>query len=311
MKKISKLLAIYFSLFTIVRAYASSSSALMLLKSPSAAAQSMGEAFASIPGDAGGIGAEHYNPASTAYLKQSEVYLMGRNGLADDTFGGVLFGKPTHLGTFSAGFSYYSVGSIDLVDSNGVARTARAEEDKLVNLNYGKTFAQKFSVGGNIKYLNSKLVDTMSASAAAFDLGAQMQWNRFSFGLAVQNMGPSIQYRSASEPLPLALRGGLSQRLDFKNAQYPSRLLWSFDLLKIQDASLRKSVGVEYLWNNMIALRSGNQFDNDNGQLQIGFGFMAAGIQIDYDHLNVGDLNSVHMVSSTYRFGSRLSAGKP
>src|SRR4051812_11967198 len=103
----------------------STSSGGMLVQSPRAISQSMGEAFVSISGDAGGVGALHYNPASTAFLKRSELYLMGRNGVADDTFGGAIFGQPTRFGTISGALTYYSVGDIDLVDSVGRARTVK------------------------------------------------------------------------------------------------------------------------------------------------------------------------------------------
>ncbi len=308
MREISRaLFSIFFLSIPSLSHSASTSSGLVLLKSPSAVAKSMGEAFSSISAEEGGIGALHYNPASTAYLKGSELLLMGRNGISDDTFSGVVFGRPSRLGTFTGGFSYYSVGNIDLVDSAGRARSVRAEEDYIANLNYGKSVGGVLGFGVNVKYLSSKLVESVSASAYACDVGGQIKLNRMSMGFSVQNIGSGLKYSGTQEPLPMTMRWGISHRFDFKKAEFPSKLLWSFDLVKERDLGLKKFMGVEYLFNNMVAIRSGNQFDQDAGDFKIGFGFIMGQIRLDYDHLNIGSLNGVHTLSLTYRFSAKSS----
>ena len=146
------------------------------------------------------------------------------------------------------------------------------------------------------------MADSVSANAVAADLGAQYKWRHFSFGFAMQNIGPSLKYRNKEEPLPLTLRAGFSHQIDMSRSQVPGRLTWAFDVSQERQSELEKSFGMEYLINNMVAIRSGNRFNKDNGQLQIGFGFIVGQVQIDYDHLNLSDLNGVHTVSATYRF---------
>lgn len=286
----------------------STTSGAALQKSPSAVAQSMGEAFVSIPASDGGIGALHYNPASSAFLDLNELHFMGRNGISDDTFSGMMFGSPTRYGTFSGALSYYSIGSIDLVDPQGRTRSAKAEEDIVANMNYGKTMGN-FGVGINMKYLRSKLVETVNASTLAGDIGAQMKWNRMSFGLSLLNMGSPLKYASAEEPLPMTVRGGMSRTFNFNRA-VPGRLIVSFDLVKERSVDIKELMGIEYLWNKMIAIRSGNQFGDDTGQLQLGFGIIIGQIQLDYDHLKLGDVNGVHSISATYRFGKKAERPK-
>lgn len=280
----------------------------MLLKSPSAAGQSMGNAFAAVSADAGGIGSIHYNPASAAFLKRGEFFLMGRNGIADDTFGGFIFGRPARMGTVTGGFSLYRIGDIDLTDPQGRARTVRAQEDMLANLNYSKSVNGRLALGVSLKYLRSELAQTVSASAIAADLGAQYRMNRLSFGLAAQNLGQGMKYGSSTEPLPAMVRGGVTHTSHFDYSGTPGRLMASFDISKQMDSNLKKSVGLEYFWNNMVALRTGTQFDGGAGQLQIGVGFAAGQMQFDYDHLSVGDLNGEHTVTATYKFGKEVSS---
>ena len=288
-----------------------SSAGAVLLKSPSAMAQSMAEAFVSMPADVGGVASLRYNPASTAFLKNPEMSLMGRNGIADDTFGAMVFGRPTGWGSLSGSLSYYTMGSIDLADPQGRTRSVRAEEDVAANLNYGKKIGKRLGLGFNLKALHSKLVDAFSSNAFAADVGAQLHRNRFSFGLAILNLGTPLKYANSAEPLPAAIEAGVSYKLSWNHSDVPQRLLLSFDVIKEMEETLKKFSGLEYLWNDTIAFRLGSKFGHDSEQLVMGAGFTVGRFQFDYDHFNLDEANGVHTVSATYKFAGNPAPPKP
>ena len=271
----------------------------------------MGEAFTSIPSDEGGVGSQHYNPGSTAFLKNPEFSLTGRNGISDDRFGSMILGVPTRFGSLSGSFSYYGIGNVDLVDPEGRTRSVRAEDDTAVNLNYGKSLGGRLGLGFNLKYLQSKIAESLSASAIAADLGAQLKLNSFSLGLAVQNLGSSLKYRNTRESLPALVRGGASYKRDLNLSGRPERLILSFDLVKETGVNLKEFFGLEYLWNGMIAFRSGSKLGPDSEPLVIGVGFIVGRVQIDYNHSNIIEANGFHTLSLTYKFSKNIPPTNP
>ncbi len=277
-------------------------SANVLLKPPSAMPIGMAEAVSSLDAEEAGISSLHYNPASPARLKNPALSVMGQRGIAEDNYGALYYGRPTILGTFSAGLFYYSLGDVDLVNSVGNTTTVSAEKDMGLSVNYSEEFFGFLGTGISLKYLNSKLADSVSASAAAFDAGVQarIEDERISLGAAVTNVGNDLKYIDDSNPLPLTLRIGGSYRLPFENY---GKMLLALDFVKPRESDFKQFVGVNYVWHEVFSFRGGYKIGQDDGKIHAGFGYLFQGIQFDYGITN-GSLGQSHSLSFGYRFNA-------
>jgi hypothetical protein len=280
---------------------AGTSAGNFLLRSPSAKNIGLSDAVTSIDVDYGGITALHYNPASTAFFENPQISLMGQRSFTDDNYGSVFFGIPTQYGSFCWNAVYYSAGDIELIDTLERSRTVKAEEDIVAGMNYSKSFLENFGMGLNVKAINSKLVDSFSASAVAMDIGAQLKLmaKSLSLGIAVQNLGTKLKYIDQEDSLPLTIRAGISNHFSLGLA---NKGLLSVDLVKVNEENMKEFIGVDSIWNEIFVLRGGYKIGQDIGKFSIGIGFLMGKSELDYAYTNDGDVGNTHSVSLSYKF---------
>ena len=273
------------------------------MKSPSVKATSMAEAFVSVDAEAGGIDAFHYNPAATAFLTRPEMSFMGQNGVAQSKMTSLSMGAPTSAGSFCGNVLYHTLGDMDLVDTQGQVSSVNAESDFITALNYSFKYGV-WGFGASGKYLSSKLVDSLKASAYSYDAGVQARFfrKRLYVGFSAQNMGSGMKYLNATEPLPFTLRGGLSYRIDFNHMNYPTKILMAFDVISEKAEDLKKSAGIEYVWNNVLSLRAGGKIDQDYEKFNFGIGFKTGKIQLDYAYSDAWNLGFINTFGLSYKF---------
>jgi hypothetical protein len=191
-------------------------------------------------------------------------------------------------------------------------------------------------LGLNLKYIRSNLSEEVTvgaekqsgtASAFAIDLGIlrkNLLIDRLSLGLNISNIGPKITYIDAAQadPLPTNFRFGLAYRL--VDQEY-NRLTIATDVNKLlvnveNDANDERqvdsvfkamfsswsnddyiySVGSEYWYANMIALRAGYYKDKAGSveYLTIGAGLKYSIYQFDFGYISAKD----NPLSDTMRF---------
>lgn len=292
-----------------LRAAAGATSSSILLKSPNARPQGMAEAFSSISSDLGGISALHYNPSAPAFLNHCETSFMGQKGLVEDNFGAFFLGLPTNWGTYSASVLYYNLGDIELIDTLGQSKTVTAQEDLVASFNFSETILEKYGTGISLKIIHAKLVDTFSSNAVAIDFGGLVKFfnKQCALGFAAQNIGSKLTYINTSESLPLTIRAGISYHVSFKNFGFKNwgNALFSFDVVKETEQNLKNLIGVEYLWNDTLSLRSGYKIGQDRGKYNFGIGFIIGNFEIDYALSDSESLGKTHMASLTYKFKIR------
>jgi len=278
----------------------------VLLKAPSSKPASMAEAVTSLDAQETGVYATSYNPAATADLLAPQMALMGQKGILDDAYGSLFYGHPTPLGAFSLGMIYYSLGNIELINTFNVSRTVKAQEDYVFSLTYAENFFETLSTGLTFKYLNSQLVDAVRATSYAFDIGVQnrLDYDRLGLGFSILNIGSNLQYLQVLEPLPLTVRLGGSYRFNFQNLH---QVMIALDLVKELGNDLKEFFGVDYVWNDLLSVRSGYKFGQDEGAFSTGLGFMMGGVTLDYA-LTIGNLGQRHSASLIYRFSTAASS---
>ncbi|NLO91195.1 MAG: hypothetical protein GX410_04290, partial [Elusimicrobia bacterium] len=157
---------------------------------PSVRATAMANAYTAADGDVMGL---YYNPAQSTASKS--LGTMFERGYAEDSMGLAAASIPDALGGFNlaASFLYYTSGDIDLYSRGGSKSTVNGEKDYLGALNISRSLDERFSVGGNIKFMNRKLFDRKSASTFLFDGGLLVKYPWLNIGLAVQNLGGSME----------------------------------------------------------------------------------------------------------------------
>ena len=175
-----------------------------------ARAYGMGQAFTGVSNDATAI---RWNPAGIRQLKTTSFSLMHSVWLSDTTndwLSIVLPGKDA--GNFGLGVQYLSYGSIIKVDNTGLnipgGEINPYDLDAIFSYAINLSESTKgFNVGINIKYLQSKIVNT--AKTVIFDLGLMYDIKEtLHLGLVVRNLGTQVKYIDKKISLPKEIKLG-------------------------------------------------------------------------------------------------------
>lgn len=214
------------------------------------------------------------------------------------------------IGNYRAGigFTSFSSGQIPYTTLENPAGNFTYEvADMCITGSFAGKVTDQFSFGANIKYVQTAFARA-SSDGVAFDLGTQYNsnWKGISVGFALSNLGPQQRFSgqdlnlvnkivdasntapvdmsliSTAYNLPLTFRAGMAADVmsiidDSENTPKDAENKWvaAVDFVTLADAPEMFSIGSEYLWNNLIAIRAGYQFGHDV------FGF-AGGIGLNY-----------------------------
>ena len=270
---------------------AGTSGGLVLTQGLNARALGMGEAFTAI---GGGLGSMYYNSAGLGFMKTRQASVLFKRGMAEDSTGAIDAGITCGRGAVGLGLLYYTAGAIELINTAGVSRTVNAETDYLVNVSYGCPLSRAVAIGAGAKALRSTLVEDVSATAYALDLGVMWRVKKISFGFAVQNIGDKIKYIDEGDNLPLTMRAG---------ASYVSKSLTAgIDVVKQNDNEIKEHLGIEYTLQKMISLRGGYKLGYDAGSITLGLGLrFLKSCQFDYAMALMDKFDNAHYASLTFR----------
>jgi hypothetical protein len=247
-------------------------------------------------------------------------------------------------GTIGANVTYLNMGEQVWTGEAGEERGRFFSYDFAISLSYGTKINPNLGIGVTMKYIQSMLApswvqvgeqkDSGSGNAFAVDLG--ILWKipfvrGLNFGVNLSNMGPKITYADAAQadPLPTNLKLGFAYRV--LDTEYNRIILtaetnkllvvkdgdkvdpfykaiftaWGDGSISDQLKRLISSVGVEYVYNNMIFLRAGYYYD-ESGKVK--FPSFGAGLQYHkyrFDFAYVA-AEQGHPLSDTMRFSLSL-----
>jgi hypothetical protein len=259
-----------------------------------ARAAGMGEAFTAL---ADGANAVYWNPAGLARVEGGSLSVMHAAWFEGVTYDWASCARKVgKAGTVGIGVQYLSYGSIEGTDGTGLENGSFSPNDLAVSLSYGRAF-RGVALGGNVKYISSKIKN--SASAFAVDLGAMYTVNaRLDLAAAVQNLGTGMKFGSEEESLPLNVKVG---------GAYAVRENWkaTADVIAQADNELLFALGTEYgLRINETMSAAGrlgyNTRTRDTGGLNgvsVGLGFSYRGYAFDYAFVPYGDLGNTQRIS--------------
>ena len=210
-----------------------------LLIVPDARSGGMGDVGVATTADAYSL---FHNPSKMAFsnrqIKTGITYSPWLRNLTDDIF----VGSGSYINRFSenaawgADFKYFSLGQIDLTDSQGNANGSINPNELVATGAYSLKLSETFAMGVSLKYIRSNLAfngtngnNLQPINSFAVDVSGYYQSTeefygnfngRYRFGFNIANIGPKVSYTPGEEdfiPTNLKLGGGFDFILDDYN----------------------------------------------------------------------------------------------
>ncbi|MBN2423489.1 MAG: PorV/PorQ family protein [Calditrichaceae bacterium] len=182
-----------------------------------------------------------------------------------------------------------------------------------IGIGYAKSLSDKFSVGGNVKYVYQYLgtsvieegVNTLKkkniADVIAFDFGTLFDtgFKGIKFGMSVRNFAREIKYENENFQLPLLFTLGVSTDLNnlIELDKEMHSLIASVDLTHPRAHAEQLKIGFDYTLMNMLSLRTGYTLNNDEDGLTFGVGVSKFGIEFDYAYAPFGIFDNVQRIT--------------
>jgi len=295
-----------------------------------ARATAMGEAFTAVEASSASL---FYNPAGMAGMSSFiDVTLTQNNWIADvKHISGSLALNPARGRYGVVGVSFLAVDYGEFLWTK-VADNPQGFEDiqgfpqpsaYMIGIGYAHALTDRFSVGGHIKQVHQDLGKSLipvgapstggsiqtqtkaySSSVLAFDFGTLYKtgFKSLTFAMTVRNFSKEIKYEREGFQLPLTFKIGFAMNaLDlFMERPELHSLLITVEAVHPRSYPEFVSVGGEYQFMNMLALRAGYVSNHDNRDLTAGFGIRKFGFTFDYSYTPFEVFDDVHRMSARF-----------
>ena len=239
----------------------------------------MSEAYSAVCNDASSI---FWNPAGLTHIENNSAIMAHAEWLADISYEAAAFAKNfRNIGIIGVSFAYLSSGDMEETTVEQQEGTGRMfnTSDVMIGLSYARQLSDKFSIGGNIKYVKETL-DTQNAWAWAIDIGTLYYtgFRSLRMGMYIRNFGPELKidgtyndYDNGSYILdadtqlpedksylpyhmPMTFVVGIAYDIFEDEDKF---LTFAVDLLHPNDNVEKLNFGAEFRLFNMLSLRTG------------------------------------------------------
>jgi hypothetical protein len=222
-----------------------------LLITPQTRSGAMGNAGIAMDGDAN---SPTINTAAMAFLPEREFgvavsYSPWLKSIASGIALSYLSGyyRINERNTVSASLRYFSIGNVQFKDNNMQDLGIYSPSEFAFDLGYARSFGPGFSLGGNIRFINSNLFGGQSGSGTTVEAGKAVALDvsglykkeiylfsspaTWSMGANFTNIGTKISYSTGGNPyfLPANLKIGTALALGAKD----NRITFAFDTYKL------------------------------------------------------------------------------
>ena len=297
----------------------------------SARATALGEAYTTYEGHSEAL---FYNPAGLARMNSfMGIAFNQMSWIADIKYysGSFSFNfEDGKYGVFGLSFLSIDYGKFywtQVDDSESGYRDIGASWAKpnayAIGLGYAKELSDKFSVGGQIKYVKQKLGTSIvpvyidktnfvekeqdyALGVFAFDFGTLYKtgFKSLVFGMSVRNFAQEVKYEREGFQLPLTFKIGISFNIIdfFPEMEENHSFVISFDAAHPRSHAEYISIGGEYIFMNMFAIRGGYVTGQDLYSYSVGFGLRTFGFQFDYAFTPFDVFNNVHRFSVGFAY---------
>lgn len=301
-----------------------------LTQSVDARAAALGTAVTAVDGM--GASAMFYNPASMARTDHTAQAWLGRSQwIADINYNAISAAFQPAAGRYGVfGLSLMSVdygdfqGTIRADNESGYLDTDTFSPTALaVGVGYAKAITDRFDVGAHVKYATQDMgastigvegssfqTTDRSVSTLAYDFGVLYRtgFRNMNFAVNIRNFASELVYVEESFELPLTVSIGFAidaMQLAGMNSDQHAFLLTT-DLSHPRDFAEQVTIGGEYLFMNILALRAGYVFPADEHGISLGAGLQTPltglNASINYAHTPFGVLGDVNRFSVAIAF---------
>ncbi|HID39922.1 MAG TPA: PorV/PorQ family protein [Calditrichaeota bacterium] len=295
------LLFVFIVSFFITRIVMAGNNGLAFLKiDVDGRAAALGGAYSALSEDATAV---FWNPAGLANSKGKSLVLMHNEWLADITqeFAALQFYQGKH--NFALAMNLINIPGIEIrgnsptEDPDGVVSAINLS----ATVSYATTIFENWQIGGSFKYLHEKYF-MAAANGWAVDLGLQRRLGEnIQTGLTIQNLGRMQPLLNASTPLPALARAGVAYSFPFY--LLGRRPLITGDLQYIFGEEILGRFGVEFGFQQYLALRLGYVTGSDTQSFTTGLGLDYSGYHLDYAFAPFEyDLGNTHRISFGFSF---------
>jgi hypothetical protein len=300
-----------------------------------ARAVGMGGAYTTIAEDASAV---YWNPAGLAGLKRSQVFFNHAKWLADISLDFAAVAIPLQRwGTLGVGATFLTMDDMEVTTVNQPMGTGEkfSAGSYAFTLGYANMLTDRFSIGGNIKYIHESIYHSGS-SGLAFDLGTlfKSQFYGLIIGASISNYGTKMQMsgqdmliqadvnpkisgnneninahlQTDAFDLPLLFRLGVG--VDLLKGRSRSNLIVGLDAVHPNDDTESLNLGAEYAFDRTAYLRAGYKSlfakDSETG-MTFGAGVRlrisgSSDLNVDYAYQNFGLLKNIQMFTLAMGF---------
>lgn len=226
----------------------------------SARAMGMAEAFIGVADDASAL---YYNPGGLLQLDRPDRILTHIAYPAGISFEyiGMAWPVPKLNAAVGAQVTFLHTDKMDettVLMPYGTGRTFTAS-DLAAGITYAQRLTDKFSVGGNVKYLEERLADQV-ARGVAFDVGTfyNTGWKTVVIAMAITNFGPDMNFVDAPFPMPINFKFGGSMKLMQGDIH---EMTLAIEGSHPNDNLEQFNIGLEYGFLDMAFLRAGKKIN--------------------------------------------------
>jgi long-subunit fatty acid transport protein len=246
------------------------------------------------------ISSSYCNPSGLSFIDRPGVNFMHNIWYQDISYEFLGAALPlSEKSTIGVSAVYLHMGQIDAYDALDQLTGSLNPYSMAAIFSFSRKLSDNFSLGLSGKYIVEKLADNQTNGYAA-DLGAQYQTGDFAFGLAADNLGPSMKYESGNYKLPSSISAGIGYNIK----ALPISIMLGVKRPFADKTSL--STGIEYDLTNFLSLRGGYGgvgSASASGNINFGAGIKFMGGAVDYAFNPGHDLGPTHVFSFTFNFG--------
>jgi hypothetical protein len=192
-----------------------------------------------------------------------------------------------------------------------------------IGLGYAKELSDKFSVGGQIKYVRQKLGTSYvpvytgnkltgqeekdyALGVVAFDFGTLYKtgFKSLAFGMSIRNFAEEVKYEKESFQLPLTFRIGIGMNVMDFFPQWSESNALNITIDAVHPRSFPEYVafGGEYVFKNILYLRAGYVTNQDDYSYSFGAGVRSFGFAFDYSYTPFSTFQDVNRFTIKFAF---------
>ncbi len=279
-----------------------------------------------------GAMALYYNPAGIANMDEHSLAFSYTDWVADIRYNYLAYARPIsgfgNVGVHVAVLTMGDMKETTLDQPDGTGETFGANS-WVLGVSNAHQLTNRFSFGVTAKYLRESISD-LASGALAFDIGTiyYTGFRSLRIAMSTRNFGGDTKFggtelettldqdndpttqpvevrlNTESHPLPLSFRIGIAYDFEFGE---DSKVMTTLDGYNTRDRGQQASLGVEYRWQERLAVRAGYKLEADEEGIAggAGYDFEIPGfgnMGISYAWADVGRLESAHRFSLMLSF---------